>query len=136
MTKLTLSNIIRGQLNNTMQPIASALHNIDDNFAKAPIQYGNKRIMLLKQGLLLLAEHFNFPATVHYLSAGEFSFNGDRDSHDGNCAPYGDELALLLNTIQTRTGISPSRGHVLPQNGWCKIKHFEAHKLLLLLGEK
>ncbi len=96
-----------------------------------PVQHGEKRINILMQGLVQFSDIFGFPANVRYESTGEFTFNGNRGRHcEDPCEPFGEPLTQWLNTIHTRTGISPSKGYVIPQNGWTRIDHFAAEDLL------
>lgn len=114
--------------------IITSLDDLNDAFSKGNIKsvaHGNSRITLLQKGLEALADAYDFPADVRYISTGEFTFNGNRGKHkESPCAPFGKELANWLNTIPTRTGLEPKQGYVLPESGWLWINHFDAERLL------
>lgn len=124
-------------MNELQQKIHPIIQQIDSLLEKArsgeikPVQLGDMRISLLQQGLIALGDFYNFPAAVRYLASGEFTFYGNRGQHpESACAPFGDNLAAWLNTIPTRTGDTPSKGHVMSVNGWTRINHFATESLL------
>jgi hypothetical protein len=119
------------------QKITQIVININDNHLQfrdgkiKSVPHSDKRCALLVEGLNNLAEHFNFPAVIRYESTGEYTFNGNKGRHpEDACSPFGEELAAWLSTIPTRTGTQASKGHVMAQNGWTRINHFDAEKLL------
>jgi len=121
-------------------PITKKLSDNKEQFTQGKIKsvpYSDKRCALLIEGLTELATHFNFPAAIRYESTGEYTFNGnaDRNKEEG-CAPFGEGLAKILSSIYTRTGVNPSIGHVMAENGWTRINHFEVEKLLYNLAEE
>lgn len=66
-------------------------------------------------------------------SRGEFSIvampeNGG-DIRMG-CSKFGEGFAAILSQCETRTGIDANRSKVLPENGWTRINHFEAEKMI------
>jgi len=127
-------------LSKTLLPIIAKLDAFEQQFKSGQIksfQYGETRIDIIQNGLELLGDFFGFPASVRYESTGELTFNGTRGRrNDSPCKPFGEPLAQLLNTIPTRTGVIASQGHVMAQNGWTRINHFEAEKLLRYAAQK
>lgn len=116
------------EINNTHTALASG--------ALKSVPASDKRISLLTEGLhALAADHDLEIAWTTCDANGEFNFN-IKGSSDGTGKPYGEKLAALLSKIYTRTGINPSKGHVIAQNNWCRINHFEAEKLLNIYVEE
>lgn len=100
------------------------------------VQHGDKRLGLMRKGLQLIADSFNFPAVIgHCDSRGEFGFAGNNGNPNEGCQGFGKELAALLSQIETRTGISSRKGEVLPENGWCNINHFDVERLLHIAAD-
>lgn len=122
------------ELQQAIKPFIEKLDAIEAQFNAREIKavpYGDQRIALLRDGLEKIGDFFNFPASVRYVSTGEFTFNGTRGRRDDSpCEPFGEGLARWLNTIHTRTGQMPSRGVVMAENGWTYINHFDVEKLL------
>lgn len=46
---------------------------------------------------------------------------------------YGERFAAALSHFNTRTGALPLKRHVIPENSWCYMNHFEAEKMVLTL---
>lgn len=65
-------------------------------------------------------------------SRGEFhlvAMPADGSSPQYGTGPFGEAFAGLLNRYQPRTGINPG-ATLLPENGWCRLNHFAAEKLV------
>lgn len=43
---------------------------------------------------------------------------------------FGEAFAEVLSSIPTRTGVQGSQIEVLPENGWCRIHHFDAERIV------
>lgn len=109
------------------QVLTPIVKTLDENNASdlKPVQKGDKRIQAVQAGLQALADFFSFPVNIRETSTGDIEFFG-KDGGKG----YGQELADILSQYYTRTGVQATKGHVLPQNGWTRINHFEAEKLI------
>ena len=96
-----------------------------------PYPAGAQRMDMIIQGLKDIAQDYGFNLKSHIQcdSNGEIMFSGKLDQ-DGFSPSFGSGLASLLNTIYVRTGIQSCIGHVMPINGWCRINHFEAEKMI------
>lgn len=108
------------------------LWNIDPDLL--PFPYANAREKALAAGLHALAAMHDKEIEYTYIdSRGEFQFNilGSREGRGGR---YGEGLAEILSLVPRRTGISPTSSPVLPENNWCWINHFEAERLLKIVG--
>lgn len=124
-----------------LTPVVADLNHNDTLFNKSaisPVNHGDTRIELVKKGLLVIAQYFEFPAVVNYISTGEFTFFGNKGRHaQSACQPFGEELAYLLRLAPTRTGTHAKIGFVMAQNGWLHINHFEAENLIRkIISEK
>lgn len=101
-----------------------------------PLEKSRKREKELIQGLHDLArQHGKEIFPIHGIDAnGEITFAikhpDDTKSRDNICGQFGEEIASYLNQIKTRTGIMMKKGYILPENGWVKISHVDAEKLL------
>lgn len=51
-------------------------------------------------------------------------------------ATYGAEFCEVLNQVPVRCGISAVKGHMIPENSWCRLNHFEAERLILIEAER
>lgn len=107
------------------QVLTPIVKTLDENNASdlKPVQKGDKRIQAVQAGLQALADFFSFPVSIRYISTGEFEFFGKDKG-------FGVELADILSQYHTRTGIQATKGYVLPENGWTRIDHFEAEKII------
>ena len=112
-----------------------ALRNLDRSLS--PVALGEAREKAIVEGLHGLAEEYGRKIGFTYIdSLGELEFNIEPSKpglHDGT---YGEELAVWLSQINTRSGYLPSKRNILPQNNWCRIHHFEAEKLLHMVAER
>ena len=125
-------------MNERLKNALDALQNLDRSLS--PVALGNAREDALIEGLHGLADEYGKKINPTFINAwGEMDFNIIGDMGPGNHLPsgqYGEELAAFLSEIATRTGTTASVGHVLPENGWTMINHFEVEKLLLNVAEK
>lgn len=103
-----------------------------------PLEYSRKREKDLIKGLYDLAEKFGkrLEPIYHIDANGEVMFVIQAEDQErrnrGVCGEFGEEIASLLNQINVRCGTITTKGHVLPENGWVRINHFEVEKLLKL----
>ncbi len=97
----------------------------------SPLDFAARREHLLREGLSDLAACFGkkLKSLPYIDSRGEMSFFLQ------NSQRFGRRLAAMLNEIPVRTGEQPSSGHVLPENSWVRINHFDAEKLLIAAPE-
>lgn len=124
-------------MNDKLTESLAALKALDRD-ALSPVAFANLRERALIQGLQGLAEAYGkMLAPTRIDGNGELDFNivGDQPGVPGACGQYGPELAAWLSHIPRRTGIMPTTAPVLPQNGWCRIHHFNAERLLLRVAE-
>jgi len=75
---------------------------------------------------------------THIDSNGEFAVNAESEKGPFSdvCGPYGEAFASWLSRVPRRTGISASTSPVLPENGWCRINHFDAERLVRLYNKE
>lgn len=101
-----------------------------------PVQRGNIREKALIRGLNKLVEkHGKEIDPVYGINAsGEvlIAMKHPKRKITEGCDRFGEELAGLLSQVDTRTGIQPRKGTVLPENGWLYINHFDLEKLLAI----
>jgi len=108
------------------------LWDIDENLT--PFQKGNQREDAIVAGLHGLAAHFGKEIDFTRIDAnGELNFN-IKGAAQGLGGEYGEGLAAYLSEVPRRTGISATSSPVLPQNNWCRINHFDAERLLKIVG--
>jgi hypothetical protein len=122
-------------MNDRLRNALETLRNLDTSLK--PVPFADAREKAIVEGLHGLAEEYGRKiGFTHINSLGELDFNIEPSKpglHDGT---YGDELAEWLSQVETRTGITASKRNILPQNNWCRIKHFEAEKLLNLVADR
>lgn len=96
-----------------------------------------KRERAIGESLLLLGRCFGIDLDPYLCvnSLGEISLNVEPESpaekRINAVGEYGKNFALFLSQYSTRTGVSMTKGHVHPENGWCWINHFQAEKMLM-----
>lgn len=105
----------------------TALANLDQSLA--PVQLGDARESALIEGLQALADAYGktlTPTRIDGRGDMEFTLSPPNGSQS-----YGAELAAWLNEIPVAYGMTNHmQGHVLPQNNWCRINHFNVERLL------
>lgn len=115
-----------------------ALRNLDTSLK--PVQFADARETALIEGLRALAAESGRELGFTRIDArGEIAVNVVGPEGDGPGRPsgqYGEELAAWLSTVPRRTGTAPYDGPVLPENGWCRINHFDVERLLKLVAER
>jgi len=113
-----------------------------------PVEKARRREKRIVEGLHNLAERSGktlFP--IHGIDAnGEILFAVQSEGSEKQsspiayknevCGEFGEEIAELLNQVQVRNGIRPTKGHVWPEHGWVKLNHFEAEKLVNLAEQQ
>lgn len=124
-------------MNDCLKGAVETLRNPDTSMK--PVQLGDQREAALVAGLHGLAEEFGKQISHTYIdSNGEMAFNiiGPEGNTPGaSCGQYGEELAAWLSTVPRRTGARPTTSPILPENGWCRINHFDVERLLLAVAE-
>lgn len=96
-----------------------------------PVQLARAREDALVEALHGLAAEFGREIAFTRIDAnGEMDFNLV-DVGQG----YGPELAALLSKVPRRYGVAPTDAAVLPENGWCRIHHFDVERLLSMLDD-
>lgn len=124
---------------NTVNQVAKEITEIHRQFRQGEIKsvtHGDMRLDAIKRGLQAIADGFDFPAVItHCDSNGEYDFFGNKGRKDDACQPFGEKLAALLSQVYTRTGVNASKSVVDKLNGWTRISHFEAEKLIYLMAE-
>ena len=94
-----------------------------------------ERAIAIGESLLLLGKVFgiDFDSYLYINSLGEINLKVEPESEADRRASftgkYGKNFALLLSQYEIRTGTIVTKGYVLPENGWCRINHFEAEKM-------
>jgi len=121
-------------MNDRLRNALEALRNLDRSLK--PVPFADAREKAIVEGLHGLAEEYGRKiGFTHINSLGELDFNIEPSKPGLYDGTYGEELAGWLSQIETRTGERASKRNILPQNNWCRINHFEAEKLLLLVAE-
>ncbi len=108
----------------------------------SPLGAGRLREGLLSKGLRILAaeagielrEPLQINANGEYAVIAEMTDPSLRSM--GASGPYGAAFAALLRRFDTRTGQFAVKGHVLPENGWCWMNHFEVERMLTSLAQE
>jgi hypothetical protein len=119
-------------MTDTLETAIRELWNIDPDLLAYP--YANAREKAITAGLHALAAVYGKEIEYTYINArGEFQFNilGAREGRGGE---YGEELAAVLSHVKHRTGMDSTSSPLLPENNWCWINHFEAERLLKIVG--
>lgn len=110
------------------------LWNIDPDLK--PVQFGDHREDAIVAGLHGLAAHFGKEIDfTHIDSRGELNFF-IKGASRGLGGEYGEELAAVISKVPRRTGDQSTNRPVLAQNNWCRINHFDAERLLKIVGEE
>jgi hypothetical protein len=113
------------------------LNSLLNSKAMKPVEYSDKRLVLIREGLQCLADGYDFPAMIgHADSLGEFMFSGNKGNRDAECKPFGAELATWLNHVYTRCGMDAKRGTNTARSGWTRINHFNAQNLIGIIAQK
>lgn len=102
--------------------------------ALSGVAHRDMREPALAKALIALAKNFgvNLQAPMYIDSNGEFSviaLNPEGPPLTQGCGKFGEPFAALLSLFRARTGIAP--GHIGGFNGWCRLNHFMAEKLVL-----
>lgn len=93
-----------------------------------PVQYAQKRELVLKDFLGALAEQYGRVVKPSWIDTnGEMNFNVDTAKGPED---YGPELAELISRVPRRTGVSPTDFPSQPTANWCRINHFDVEKLV------
>ncbi len=120
-------------MSHDLEETINRLWNLDTTLKPAP--YGNARETAIVEGLHALAAHFGKEIDFTRIDAnGELNFNL-KGSAQGLGGEYGEELAAIISQVPRRMGVSPTDAAMLPQNNWCRINHFDAERLLKIVGE-
>jgi hypothetical protein len=94
-----------------------------------PVDLSRAREAALIEGLQALADAYGktlMPPSID--GRGDMSFTL---SPPNGGPTYGVDLAAWLNEIPVAYGMTNHmQGHVLPQNNWCRINHFNVERLL------
>ena len=109
----------------------TSLYSLDT--ALSPVALGEAREAAIVEGLHALAEAFGKKIEFTYIhSNGDLRFVLEgADRGEGH---FGIELAGYLSMVSTRTGVRACQREVLPGGNWLWINHFEAEKLLKIVG--
>lgn len=112
-----------------------AVHRAFDAGTMTSVEHARAREKHIAQALREIAsEHgVRLQEPVQIDSNGEFSVVAmppdGRDPNVHGCGRYGEAFAAVLTAHNARTGVRP--GAILdPQNGWCRINHFDAERLV------
>lgn len=100
-----------------------------------PLEFSRAREAVLIEGLHALAEHFGKEIEHTYIDSNgdlKFHIEGARKGE----GEFGDELAATLSKVATRSGAQASKTVILGQNNWTWLNHFEAEKLLKMVGKE
>lgn len=113
--------------------IISELDNVRNSDMK-PLQVAIERDRLLISGLEKICQaHGLNPNPLRFNSRWEVMLAETEDNgnyRDSRCKPYGEDLAKLLSTVATRTGVNAREREISPENGWLYIKGDQAETLL------
>jgi len=121
----------KNPINGTLAKSLRNYRNLKGDTSLKPVQYSQKREMILKDFLSGLAEEFGRVIKPAWIDAnGEMNFNVDPQKGPND---YGDELATIISQVPRRMGEEathyPSRG----ESNWCRINHFAVESLLNLV---
>lgn len=96
---------------------------------KTPLEIARIREHNIASGLLIIATKHgvNLRGPLHINSLGEFSLIAD-GPETPYCGMFG-TFADILNDHNPRTGLQ-SGAHIMPENGWCYLNHFDAERLV------
>jgi len=119
-------------MSNDLEEAINTLWNVDPDLK--PVQFADRREDAIVAGLHGLAAHFGKEIEFTRIDAnGELNFNLKGASR-GLGGEYGEELAAVISQVPRRMGIYPTERPMLPQNNWCRINHFDAERLLKIVG--
>jgi hypothetical protein len=120
-------------MTNRLETAINNLYDLDSSLS--PMALGNAREAAIVEGLKALAEHFGKEIQFTYIdSNGDFKFN--IEGADRGHGQFGEGLAAMLSKVATRTGSVATEGCVLAQNNWTFINHFQAEKLIKIVGRE
>ena len=125
-------------MNDRLGAAISHLSNLDRS--ASPVAFAHERENALIEGLHgLAAEYGRTLAPMNIDARGEINFHvqplDGRTGRDAECGCYGEELAEWLTMVPRRTGTFPYAGHASPDNGWCRLNHFDAERLLIAVRD-
>lgn len=112
---------------------AGTLDEVIRKFVKElkPLPFAKLREEKLCEGLILLAKKagtkIENPHSID--SNGEIKIHG-KENNQREHTPFGEELVKILNRYPVRRGTQATIGHVLPENNWGKMHHFDVQKML------
>ena len=126
-------NLDSKKLQIAVSNIVSDLDNIRNSDMK-PVQIAIERDRLLISGVETVCEsHGLNPSPLRSNSRWALMVAETEDAkgfRDSRCKPLGEDLAGLLSTVSTRTGVSASEREISPENGWLYIKGDQVESLL------
>lgn len=126
-------------MNERLLDALSAIRELNAETALSPVAFADKREAALIEGLHGLAQEYGRAINPTRIDRnGEMSFNIIGDHGPGNGRPsglFGEDLARWLSMVPRRFGDRPTTAPVLPENGWCRINHFDVERLLRAVGE-
>ncbi len=110
-------------------------HRQFNNGELSPVAHGNNRETHLAEALRAVAAKtgVTLREPLRIDSNGEFSIVAvptEPTNIPGAAGRYSDEFVALLNRHNPRCGVLPT-AHLLPENGWCRMNHFDVERLVL-----
>lgn len=123
---------LMNQLRSTeLLQMMTAMQNNHANFSAgtiSPLAYSRHREKLLAQAIEAIAmmHDVKLKTPLQIDSNGEFSIEVPLRCVE----PFGNGFNELLNRHNPRCGIA-SGARLLPENGWCKLNHFDAERLII-----
>lgn len=132
VTKPTIGSV-QSQFNDA----AKELITTQKDFAEGKIssfEHSRKREAALAKGLTAIALNYGvvLQQPLQIDSNGEFSIVAVKEGQDPRygCGQFGEKFAAALGK-NWRSGINTADFNMLPENGWCRLNHFEAEKIVL-----
>lgn len=119
-----------------MTPFQTAMSALDDSSkAGKPLAIAKAREDALKKALVAMGHELGVELKPCGIDAlGEMpviAVAQDMATRSrGACGQYGEAFVAWLNRIPVRTGTVSTQGHVLAENGWCWMNHFDVERLV------
>lgn len=123
----------------------NALHQKFERGEVSAWDHGKTRENLIGQMLIATAQacgiELRHTGTLWMTSQAEYEITVDpvtsayRNSRGAPCGHFGQAFADLLSTVPTRTGIEAGQNKVLAENGWTRIFHFDAERMVTQFAE-